>query len=224
MPVIYGAVGAPSNTSAADSTNLPILQGKQTEMITSELHGKYYTQTYRGNTFWAATALAGLTLSIVTATTNTCFAIWNPQGSGKNLSLMSVTITPTTAMTTASGYGYGFLLNAGAAIGTAAPISAITLITATRGPGLLNNSGVGTSVAIVAGAMTLTSASLAMRGMGGSAGTGAITAPAQQPTIREDFDGTMIIPPGTVFFVGTTVASSGQTATGVSAVWEETPL
>lgn len=227
MPLpLTGVVGAPSSSSAPDGVSLPLLQGKQAELIVAELHGKYYTQTYRNTLFWASTALAGVTLPIVTSGSPT-FVIWNPQGSGKNCVLASVIITPTTAMTTASGYGYGWNINMGASIGTGAPFSAFTQITATRGNGNLGQiAGQNNSVVLVASAATITAAfaPVAMRGNGMSAGTGAITAPAQQPIMREDFDGTIIIPPGVAFVVGTTIATSGQTATGVAATWYETPL
>ena len=115
-------------------------------------------------------------------------------------------------------------LNAGAGVATAAPLSAFTAITATRGPAVINSTGQGSSICLLGGGATFTSAPLFMRGNGMSVGTAAITVPAQQPVMREDFDGTIIIPPGTVFIIGTTVAASGQTATAVSALWEETPL
>jgi hypothetical protein len=225
MPLpLTGTVGAPSNISAGDGVSLPLLQGKQAEAVVTELHGKYYTQTYRGNLYWAATAFAGVTLTIATGTSPT-FVIWNPQGSGKNCVLANIIITPTTAMTTASGYGYAWLINTGSALGTAAPFSAFTQITATRGSGNLGQpAGQNSSVVLVASAATLTTGGTAMRGNGGSAGTLAITGPATQPIIREDFDGTIMLPPGSAFIVGTTIATSGQTATNVAATWYETPL
>lgn len=224
MPVFYGAVGAPSNISATDGSNLPALQGKAGEFMVSELHGKYYTQAYRGNVYWGSTALAGVTLPILSSTAPT-FVLWNLQGSGKNLSIIRCQITPTTAMTTASGYGYAFLANAGSAIGTAAPFSAFTQITATRGPVLVPaTAGQGNSAALLASAATLTTAATMFRSNGMSAGTGAITAPATQPVLSEDFDGTLVLAPGTAMIVGTTIVTSGQTATGVTLVWEEIPI
>ena len=226
MPVSYGQVNAPSNTSAAAGSNLPALQGKQADSIIAQLHGKYYTQSYYGNVFWGSSAAAGLTLALVTAAAGAtaAFWMWNPQGSGKNVSLLNLTITPTTAMTTGAGYGYGVLFNTGAAVGTAAPFSVFTQITATRGPALMNATGIGNSVLLLGSTATTTTAATFLRGMGGSAGTGAITAPSAQPITREDFDGTFIIPPGTAIIVGTTVVTSGQTATQVAATWEELPL
>lgn len=224
MPISYGIVNPPSNISAADGTNLPILQGKAGEQMVSELHGKYYNQAYRGNVYWGSTALAGVTLPILSSTSPT-FVLWNLQGSGKNLSLIRCQITPTTAMTTASGYGYAFVPNAGAAIGTAAPFSAFTQITATRGPCLVPaTAGQGNSAALLASAATLTTAATQFRSNGMSSGTGAITVPASQPVLSEDFDGTLILPPGTAMIVGTTIVTSGQTATGVTLIWEEVPI
>ena len=59
MPVMYGAVGAPSNVSNADGTNAPLLQGKAGEAVVAELHGKWYTSAYRGRVFIGQTTTAG---------------------------------------------------------------------------------------------------------------------------------------------------------------------
>lgn len=223
MPVGLGLVNAPSNTSSADAQNQSILQGKQNEVIYSNLHGKYYNQSYRTNAFWGSTAIGGLTLTLVTNTTNVGLTIWNPQGSGKNLSLISVTVGLTTAATTASAFGYGFVTNAGSGVSTAGPLSAFTPITATRGSNVINWTGQGNSIALLGGGATYTAAPTFYRTMGCGVGTVAITAPSQQFLAREDFDGTAIIPPGTVFIVGNTVLS-GSTGTSVSAYWEEIAL
>src|SRR5882672_696976 len=110
MPIFYGQVGAPSNVSAADGSNLPALQGQQGEIITSELHGKYYTQNKRGNVFYASTAGAGVTVSIFSNASFTGLAVWNPQGSGKNLSMIrSVVGCNGAAATAEAGLGYAWL-------------------------------------------------------------------------------------------------------------------
>ncbi len=225
MPLpLTGTVGAPSNTSAGDGASLPLLQGKQAEAVVVELHGKYYTQAYRNNTYWASTAAAGLTLSAVTNTASTDFILWNPQGSGKNCVLIRALIGVSTAATAGSNFAYGVLQNAGSGVATAAPFSVFTQITATRGGGNLGlGFGQGSSVALIGSAATLTAAAVYMRTTGAAFGTGAITVPNNMPTLVEDFDGLIIVPPGVAFFIGTPIAG-GQTATNVALHWEETPL
>ena len=156
MPVEFGAVGAPSSTSAADGTNLPVLQGKQGEFVTAELHGPNYTQTYRGNVYYASAAATGIVTTIFSNGTYVGLLIWNPQGSGKNLVPIRAAQGRILAATTVAAWGHAYLANAGAGVGTAAPVSALTAITATRGP--CNNPGVtgqGNSVALVGGGVLL---------------------------------------------------------------------
>ncbi len=147
MPVIFGQVGAPSNTSAADGSNQPILQGKAAEGIVAELHGKFYTAAYRNRLFFGSALIAGVTIPVNTTTAPT-FTLFNPLGSGVNLELASLDIgwpagattvvgtilgsvsTQTPTSTTAGGTTIAVPIGAGgvaqAKLFTAATISAIT--------------------------------------------------------------------------------------------------
>jgi hypothetical protein len=224
MPIIYGAVGAPSNVSAADGANNPLLQGKQGELIASELHGKYYTQNYRNNVYYAANAAAGNTVSVFSATSFTGLGLWNLAGSGKNLVLIRATLALSTAAGTATTFGYVYQQNVGSAVGTAAPITATTPITATRGPAVLGplTAGQGNSVAIAVSAATLTTAPTLFIPTGLGSGTGAITVPSTTLGVNEYFDGSLIIAPGTFF--GFAVAVSSTNTSNASFLWEEVPL
>lgn len=222
MPVIQGLVNPPSSTSAGDGANPPLLQGKQGELIASELHGKYYTQSYRGNAYWASAAAAGIITTAFSNTTYVGLLLWNPQGSGKNLVPIRAMQGRILAATTVAAWGHAFLLNAGAGVATAAPLSAFTAITATRGaannPGL---TGQGNSVALVGGGATFTTALAWGRANGFSEGTNT-TAVVDQVQL-EDFDGSLIIPPGTLMAVFAATAAQGGTWVP-SILWEETPL
>jgi hypothetical protein len=109
MPIIYGQVGAPSNTSAPDGSNQPILQGKSGEFIDSNLHGKYYTSAYRGKVYVATTLIAGVTLPVNTTTAPT-YTVFNPASSGVNLELISLDIGWPAAATTVVATILGTLL------------------------------------------------------------------------------------------------------------------
>lgn len=91
MPVLYGAVGAPSNTSASDGSNQAALQGKSNEIVDTALHGKYYTAAYRNRVFVGTTLIAGITIPVNTATAAT-FTLFNPASSTVNLELISLDI------------------------------------------------------------------------------------------------------------------------------------
>jgi hypothetical protein len=59
--------------------------------MVSELHGRYYEQTYRGNVFSLCTQGTGVTTTAALATTWTGLAVANPAGSGVNLVLLGFT-------------------------------------------------------------------------------------------------------------------------------------
>jgi hypothetical protein len=221
---VQGVVNAPSNTSAPDGTNPTALQGKAGEMVVAEIHGRHYTQSYRGNVYFASTAAAGVTVSIFSNTSFTGLALWNPQGSGRNLSLIRTLWAQQTVGTAQAGMGYAWLVNAGSAIGTAAPLSAISTTGVIRGGAVCGPPGQGNSVvqnAVISA--TLTTAMTWGRFNGLTASTGAITTQEGIGMFTDVFDGDMIVPPGT-FWAMTSAIASGVTAWGLTAVWEELPL
>lgn len=89
MPFSQGAVGPQVNP---DSPNPVVVRlGKQGDQIASELHGRYYEQCYRGNTFFAASQ-AVATTSVGLATTYTGLCLSNPNGSGVNVVLLQASM------------------------------------------------------------------------------------------------------------------------------------
>lgn len=218
MPIIFGNVAAPSTSSAADGSNLAAIQGKQGDLLVSEVHGKYYTQAYRGNVYWGSAAATGLITTIFSNTTYVGFLLWN-QSTTKNLSLISCAQGVILATTTVAAIGHCWLV-AGPAIGTA--VSAFTSITATRGAAATPAvTGQGASVALVGGGATLGTAFAWGRSNGMSLGT-ETTAIVHQ-LMKEDFDGTTIVPPGNLMAVLAASAAQGGTLLQ-SAVWEEAPI
>lgn len=86
--LIQGVVGTQSNSDGATITGR---YGKQGDQIASELHARYYEQTYRGNTFSASTQ-AVATTTVGLATTYTGLVISNPVGSSVNMVLTKASI------------------------------------------------------------------------------------------------------------------------------------
>lgn len=66
--------------------------GKGGERVMTPLHGSYYEQSSRGNTFFGTSASTGIAL-IVPATTGGHPTLWNPLGSGKNLSIIRLELS-----------------------------------------------------------------------------------------------------------------------------------
>lgn len=216
-------VAEPSSTSLPTGASPAMLGGHQGDGIVSELHGKYYTQNRAGNLYYVSNAGAGAAFSIFSNATFVGLALWNPQGSGKNLSIAKVTLGLNAQASTAAGaFGYAWLNNAGSGLATAAPISAITAITATRGSCICGVPGQGSSVAIAASGATLTTAMAWGRAASFSTSTGAITTWGAVGALVDDLDGTMIVPPG-CFWAVTTAILTGWTAVA-TVVYEELPL
>lgn len=218
-----GTVVNPTTISQFDgSSNVQDALGKAGETMVAELHGKYYTQSYRGSMFWA-TQVATTAPAIYTATAVTSFGLWNPTGSGKNCVLSKIIYVPTVAgASVVNTLGLAVTQNTGSALGTAAPLSAITAITATRGNSLLNGQGALTSVATCVSAATLTTAPSLFVPIGLSYPTNAITAMTGGNAWIFDCDGLLIVQPGTFVSISSNAAETG---TGVGGMfWYEAPL
>ena len=85
-------VADPTNSSAADgSSQNPLLAGRQSDLLISQLHARYASQVYRGRIFCARSAHSLSTIRAPIPSTNlTTFGVYNPDGSGVNLEILSV--------------------------------------------------------------------------------------------------------------------------------------
>ncbi len=170
--------------------------GETSEVLVTEIQGKYYENTYRNNTFVASTAAAGA-LSLTGTTTYTGLAVYNPANSGKNLVLKTAIFVPTIVATGV----YAVMLfsqpfaNALPAGATVIPVSA-------------NLGGGGASVARIATSATLAANPVFLRPL---YGFGWITSVAQNAiSYKDDIAGEIIVPPGSaVGFVALTTAITG---------------
>ncbi len=202
-------VSNPSNNSSSDGTTVTALAGKAGEQVVTNLRGKYYTSNYRGTVFtFNRTAV---TVPVIAATLVSVFSLWNPPGSGKNAELIS--------------FDYGIVL-------------ATTVVDVV---GLYYSSG---SLAL---AGTFTTAGTALSGSVGStaanvvlpysaythSGTptrhsilgffGAVTTTNSQPA-HLDFDGRVIVPPGTVVSIAMSTAASTTSGVDLGLTWAEVPV
>lgn len=215
-------VAAPSATSLPDNNVTNQLGGQQGEGLVAQLNSEYYTQAKRGNAYYASNAGAGATFSIFSNASFTGLALWNLSLT-KNLVVNRVLLGLNGAAATAEGaFGYSWLPQAGFAIGTAAPLSAVTEITATRGAALTGAPGQGNSVAKAYSAATLTTAMAWGRTAPFSSSTGAITTQIAIGDLVDEVRGGIIVGPG-VFFALTTAIATGGTFVGTIA-WSEIPI
>jgi len=219
MPIVFGQVGAPSSTSSADSTNLPLLQGKQGEGVVAELHGKYYTQAYRNNAFIGATAAGGVVPPNYSTTAQT-FGIWNPAGSGKNAILIAVDFGLVTLGTPAvSSLALSYTPNAGSSLATG-QISAIT--TAAPVAAIVGNTAASVCRFTPSAATTLASTFLMPLPFSYFSTTTTTVATFASQLLHYDFDGSVGVAPNNAIWVCANILT-GSTW-NISLRWYEAPV
>ena len=204
----------------SDGAFLPARGTKHGAAMVASAQGKYYEQVSRGNVFslvlsaWTTTIAAG-NINAAAAAASTQFALWNPTGSGKNMSLLKFGVIPISGTAPVSG-----VFHSKGTVPTVAS-AAVTPIA---------NNLVGSSIASIAGYMA-SAAGAALTGGGAltliraadmfiSAGTFANLMLGRN---MELIDGDIVIPPG-FMWVPTWVAAGGTFLGGYSITWEEIPV
>jgi len=210
--------------------------GKQGDSIVSELHGRFYEQNYRGSVFRAGMTLTSISNATFTSATTGATAtpivgLYNPITSGVNCVILQATLGVTVTALQATGAG-PFVWMVGtlqSAISTgSAPFNARSLSTTSGG---INGSG---SVVKNVSGVALTGLSGAIAVAFGSAlGGGSYSNAALLGTAAgfqtgmigtvENFDGSLIVPPGGVIaLMATTTPVAHSAASGL--IWEEVPV
>jgi hypothetical protein len=234
--IIQGQVGAPAGTNAPGSTPA-IRQGQLGDMIVSELHGRFYEQTYRGGMFRTGTTSVvagtanhgtsnGGSATLATAAAATpMLGIWNPISSSVNVVLTQATLEAyINTVTTPTSFGalvwYVSLGNAAISTGLS-PYNSKTLAAS------------GSQVKGFAGATALTGLSNVFSALevadfqaGGQAiayGTIGNTTIVPNMVSVQNFDGQLIVPPGAVLALYNTGASTTFSYSG-RLMWEEVPV
>lgn len=216
-----GTISNPTTISGTDSQTFPNnLFGKAGEDIIAELHGKYYTQSYRGEMFYATT-VAATAPAIYTATAVTSLSLWNPQGSGKNIVVAKAIYAPVTAVSTATMVGFALIQNAGSGVSTGGPISVTAALgVGFRGGSLLNGAGQGSSVALVSTSSTVVAPTQFIPIFGMTSDV--ISTSSEGTATVYDPEGTLILQPGSYIAWASAVANSGTAQFGFW--WYEAPL
>jgi hypothetical protein len=176
--------------------------------------GKYFTETSQGRVFIGSTAAAGVAAPISTGTAVT-FGIWNTSTTKWAVPLwLSIGYT---SGTIALGEWGVANQNCGFAIGTAAPLSAVTSGTPVNG---LLGSGLASSLTFIPATATLTAGGTACKWLG-SANESATAGTGEVGGFYHDFDGGLIVRPGQLLFVCGSVAQTGIFT--MSMGWSEIP-
>jgi len=196
------------------------------------LHGKYYHANEQGRVFSQSATPLGLAIPIYTATSLAgSMPLWNPIGSGVKAVLMSFATTRASGTADFGAIGLMARNGVGSVIATGSQITAFAETVPVNGNlGLVNSvagQGKGASSAVKSsntGTVTVTAGVAAewirtIAGMNLEADTG--TAHQTLPAVY-DFDGSIVVYPGTMVWVAATKASVALFAS--TLVWEEVTL
>lgn len=214
-----------------DLTRLPYLSGKrdrESPVIGDErqqavdlLHGKHYQDALRGRVFSQTCTPLGLAIPIYTATAIAgSMPLWNPPNSGVNVELVSVSVSR--ASGTADFAAIGLMARKLDAVATGSLCSAFADTTPVNGVlfggsvSKVKSSNAGT-VTVTAGVAADFVRNLFTINLEADTGTAHATSVA-----KEDFDGTLVVPPGVLVYLAATKASVALYCSTV--VWKEVPL
>lgn len=205
-----------TSTQPDGSTLQNDFTGASGEKLTANIHGQYYNISRRGALFIGSTAAAGTAFPASNSTSPT-FGLWNTSTT-HNAEILQFNIGYTSGTIALGVPGFAFV-NAGYAVGTAAPLSAFNT-TASRS-GFIGSTSASKMAFTGAGTNTLTAALAAPYYWTGlsiesaTAGTGVFTG-------VDYIDGKIILPPGYAMFLVNSVAQTGVFT--MSLAWAEVPV
>lgn len=184
------------NVNVADGASVNQRGGNFGETIVQQLDGKYAELSRRGQ-LWLCTTPAQA--YVLPATTGGMPTIWNPAGSGRVFYILRLAAAWVSGTNVAGSLVVAATANAGAAIGTAAPIVTFTGVA----PVSAGNPNYSTSIKWSPTTNTFTAAPTVI------ASTGFNFASAQPTGLFEnDYDGSLAIYPGNAVSLGYTVTTS----------------
>jgi hypothetical protein len=209
--LFQGQVGPQAGAqSMAPGSVMSIRLGNLGEQIASELHGRYYEQTYRRNVFNGA--VVGQVTTVGLAATYTGLCLSNPIGSQVNLVLLQASYAFIVAFPAGSVIGLMTGYNSGTNVTHTTPVTPRNQFFGAGGSGV----GLLDSSATLPTAPTLNT-------ILGSGFTGAITTTPHVGPSLIDIAGSIILPAGAycAFYTSTV---SGAAGGAFSFIWEEVPV
>jgi hypothetical protein len=199
----------PFGTSNPDGTQISnSLGGKQGDEVVSELHGKFYTASYRGRVFFGS--VTGVTVPAVTSGLVSVCSLYNPPNSNVNLELIATTVGFTSATTVLDQIGWYWQ--------GGSTFTVPTSITAgTPASGMLNG-GKGVGQFLTAATHTGTPALLDYI-------VNMLTTSTVPPgaSFKTRYDGEIILPPGSIISLAGSTAAWTSSHTDVITWWAEWP-
>jgi hypothetical protein len=210
-----------------DGTYPNLRAGKAGDAIISELNGRYYENTYRGNKYAASVGGAGQTLvaanlfSTAIGTFQPIMALYNPLTNNKNFVIAQAWcgITQSTLLTPTQAGGFFWVGNAAQAISNAASVTPINCLTLKQ----TGSTAIPVLNAVLTGAV---GTQILIRPISSSIQLVTATANATGQAVdfvMEEVAGSLVVPPGG--YVG--FANGISSTTGVvnaGMVWDELPI
>ena len=186
------------------------------ELIVSQNHGKYFEAASRGN-MWVVGTTA-MAVGLDTGLSN--FAtLWNPAGSGVILELARLQLTVVTGTTAPGAFELFYITKAGETIGT---LGAFTIFTNIAPKNMLMGSGkTGRARFSQVNTMTIGQRSVYLCGAGITVDTWDPTQTYPPFQIGVDYDGMILLPPGTAISLQSTVAT--VTTFEINMMYMESP-
>lgn len=216
--LIQGQVGAPAQSVSTGATP-PIRQGQLGDVVVSELHGRYFEQTYRRNMYAGviagATGVTGTALGVITATAYTGAVLYNPPNSQVVCVLQKCMWALPIAPTAATVVSLGQFYSPGVPYTTTAITSRNNYI---QGPAAVGQLYSVATFGISTTAPVTTTPTHTL----GWVGTVAATSASNILTIS-DLEGSIVIPPGggVCYYLSTAAQTNGFFG---GFAWEEVPI
>jgi hypothetical protein len=212
---VSGLVTTAPSGLFGNNADVTIQLGRSGEQLVTETHGKWYTANYGNKVFIAATAVAGTTIPVQATNLVSTFTLLNPLGSNVNLELIDYNLGVTNATTVVGDVSLYYQTGVGSSNAALTSTTSLTIRPAVLG-------GPGTSLANAYSAATFTN----------TVGTnffriytlgsfGAVTTNNALP-IHTEFDGKIIVGPGTAITVAGSAAQTQAMTQTIS--WVEWPV
>jgi len=211
--LLQNVVGQPS--AGGNNAIINGRSGQLGDVIVSELHGRYYETTYRGNSFLLSVSTAAAVTAYSGGAAGTpMLALFNPTGSGKNAVITKASVASVVSASAAGTVTFGIYF------GTTAAITQATTVTPWSMGTQLQSGSVMTgfrNVALTSGSAASNVIPLASYYWATAAGAALVNNGVV------DLEGSVIIPPGSYAALGGSAALTSATWIG-SLQWEEVPV
>lgn len=213
MPILQNIVGPPS--AAANNAIVNGRSGQLGDAIVSELHGRYYETTYRGNSFLLSVSTAAAVTAYTGSAAGTpMLALFNPVGSGRNAVINKAAVANVVAASAAGTVTFALYFGATAAITQATVVVPWSMNTQLQSGSVMTGFR---NVALTSGSAASNLIPLASYYWATAAGAALVNNGVV------DLEGSVIIPPGSYVALGGSAALTSATWVG-SLQWEEVPV